>query len=67
MKSNFHLKTSKKHDYHIHLHGVFDGASAFELLNEIQNGGKDEQAISAKATAKIANAKKKQASPSPKK
>ncbi len=46
MKSNFHLETSKRnHDYHIHLHGVFDGASAFELLNVILNEEKEGQTI----------------------
>ncbi|MGD9826567.1 hypothetical protein [Desulfobacter sp.] len=41
MESNFHLETSRKgHEYHINLHGVFDGASAFELLEAIQQGEK---------------------------
>lgn len=39
MRSNFHLETSKKNtEYHIHLHGTFDGASAFELLEKIRYG-----------------------------
>ena len=39
MKSNFHLETSKKNqEYHINLHGVFDGASAFELIEIIRDG-----------------------------
>ena len=39
MKSNFHLeKSTKNREYHIRLHGVFDGASAFELLNVIRDG-----------------------------
>lgn len=39
MKSNFHLNTvKKKQEYHIYLHGVFDGASAFELLEIIWEG-----------------------------
>lgn len=41
MESNFHLETSRKgHEYHINLHGVFDGASAFELLGAIRHGEK---------------------------
>ncbi len=41
MKSNFHLEASQKnHEYHIHLHGTFDGASAFELLNVIRDAEK---------------------------
>ncbi|MCG8615823.1 MAG: hypothetical protein MI802_06365 [Desulfobacterales bacterium] len=42
MKSNFHLQTRKKnHELHINLHGIFDGASAFELIEVIQEGGKE--------------------------
>lgn len=41
MKSNFHLETSQKNqEYHINLHGIFDGASAFELLGAIHDGAK---------------------------
>ena len=41
MKSNFHLEASKKNqEYHIQLHGVFDGASAFELIEIIRGGEK---------------------------
>ncbi|WDP92750.1 MAG: hypothetical protein HUN04_24725 [Desulfobacter sp.] len=41
MKSNFHLETSKKNsEFHINLHGIFDGASAFELLGVIRDGEK---------------------------
>ncbi len=46
MKSNFHLETSTKNqEYHIQLHGVFDGASAFELLNVIREGEKQGMTI----------------------
>ena len=42
MKSNFHLQTRKKnHELHINLHGIFDGASAFELIEVIQDGEKE--------------------------
>tara|TARA_B100000614_G_scaffold167372_1_gene149098 strand:+ start:285 stop:665 length:381 start_codon:yes stop_codon:yes gene_type:complete len=42
MKSNFHLKTRKKnHELHINLHGIFDGASAFELIEVIRDGEKE--------------------------
>jgi hypothetical protein len=41
MKSNFYFEASKKNqEYHIHLHGVFDGASAFELIEIILDGEK---------------------------
>ncbi len=41
MKSNFHMETTKhNHEFHINLHGTFDGASAFELINAIQEGEK---------------------------
>ena len=36
MKSNFHLKSKQENkSLHIHLHGIFDGASAFELIQVI--------------------------------
>ncbi len=41
MKSNFHIQTRKKNrELHIHLHGIFDGASAYELIEIIQEGEK---------------------------
>jgi hypothetical protein len=41
MKSNFYLNTAQRNqEYHIDLHGVFDGASAFELLRSIWKGDK---------------------------
>ena len=37
MQSNFHLETKKQDQQsHINLHGVFDGASAFELVHAIK-------------------------------
>lgn len=39
MKSNFHLKSRQENQaLHINLHGVFDGASAFELIRAITEG-----------------------------
>ena len=36
MKSNFHVNTRRdNHLLHIYLHGIFDGASAFELIDVI--------------------------------
>ncbi|MEH0021094.1 MAG: hypothetical protein V6Z89_15685 [Desulfobacter sp.] len=41
MKSNFHLDARKTNqELHIKLHGVFDGSSAFELIEVIQEGDK---------------------------
>ncbi|MCG8567958.1 MAG: hypothetical protein MI747_23060 [Desulfobacterales bacterium] len=37
MESNFYLETQTRNQkLHIKLHGVFDGASAFELIDKIQ-------------------------------
>ncbi len=37
MESNFYLETQNRdQNVHIHLHGVFDGASAFELIQKIE-------------------------------
>ena len=37
MESNFYLETQTRDtDVHINLHGVFDGASAFELIQNIE-------------------------------
>ncbi len=39
MQSNFHVQTREEnHLLHIHLYGVFDGVSAFELIETIQKG-----------------------------
>ena len=39
MKSNFHLESRQDNQtLHIHLHGTFDGASAFELIRVITDG-----------------------------
>jgi len=39
MNSNFNLKTQRQnHHFRIDLHGVFDGASAFELVRAIERG-----------------------------
>lgn len=46
MKSNFHLETQKKDQQpHIVLHGVFDGASAFELIQAIEKEYKQGDSI----------------------
>ena len=47
MKSNFHLKTKKTNQHvQINLHGVFDGASAFELIHAIEQGnGNDNNTV----------------------
>lgn len=38
MKNRFFLKTRMQHnDFHIQLHGPFDGSSAFELINTLKN------------------------------
>lgn len=46
MKSNFNLKTRKQNQrFYIDLHGVFDGASAFELVRAIERGYHDNNTV----------------------
>ncbi|MCG8632233.1 MAG: hypothetical protein MI863_00315 [Desulfobacterales bacterium] len=46
MKSNFHLQAQKKNkELYIDLHGIFDGASAFELIEVIEEGDRQGLAI----------------------
>lgn len=46
MQSNFQLKTlGKGQAVHIDLQGVFDGASAFELVNALTRNGAPDKAV----------------------
>jgi hypothetical protein len=45
MQSNFQLKTHGKNPVHIDLQGVFDGASAFELVHTIARNCDPDKAV----------------------